>query len=290
MKKISIFSAKIIELLKNQKSETTISSVLFFPLLFLFCLTFELNAQSLDVPYVPTPDNVVEKMLDMVDVGPGDYVIDLGSGDGRIVIAAAKRGAYGHGVDLDPKRIREARENAVRAGVEDRVIFVEGNIFNTDFSRANVVTMYLLNSVNIQLRPHLLKNLKPGSRIVSHDFDMGNWKPEEYVQEGHSDIYFWLIPADVHGKWNWKAGGKSFSMSANQEFQEITLQLKSGNSSLAVENSKLLGDRISFTASNPSGGEKYVYSGRVEGNKIIGAVQIRTGNNSSIENWSATLD
>jgi SAM-dependent methyltransferase len=255
-----------------------------------FSVLFEAGAQNLDVPYVPTPENVVEKMLDMVNVGPGDYVIDLGSGDGRIVIAAAKRGAYGHGVDIDPKRIREAKENAVRAGVDGRVVFVQGNIFETDFSRANVVTMYLLSSVNIQLRKHLINNLKPGSRIVSHDFDMGNWEPEQTVREETSDIYFWIVPANLKGQWEWRAGGKSFSLTANQEFQEVQLQLKSGNSPLVVENARLKGDRISFAAVNPSGSEKYIYSGRVEGNSIIGAVQIRKSNNSTVENWTADRD
>ena len=127
---------------------------LFLPGIFFFVfLIGELNAQQLDVPFVPTPESVVEKMLDMAQVGPGDYVIDLGSGDGRIVIAAAKRGAYGHGIDLDPRRIKEARENAGKAGVEDKVIFMEGNIFKTDFSRASVVTLYLLSSVNISCAP-----------------------------------------------------------------------------------------------------------------------------------------
>ncbi|WP_372947927.1 class I SAM-dependent methyltransferase [Mariniphaga sp.] len=263
---------------------------LFLSAIFFFVfLIGELNAQLLDVPYVPTPESVVEKMLEMAQVGPGDYVIDLGSGDGRIVIAAAKRGAYGHGIDLDPRRIKEARENAKKAGVEDKVIFIEGNIFDADFSRASVVTMYLLNSVNIQLRPHLLKNLKPASRLVSHDFDMGNWKPDQFFREETSDIYFWVIPAQIQGQWAWKIDGKSFSMTASQEFQEIDLQMKDGNSILPVTNNLLKGDRISFTAANHSSGEKYIYSGRVEGKQITGIVQIHGKNESVIKDWNATL-
>ncbi|MGC9354051.1 MAG: class I SAM-dependent methyltransferase [Mariniphaga sp.] len=248
----------------------------------------EVRAQLLDVPYVPTSETVVEKMLDMAQVGPGDYVIDLGSGDGRIVIAAAKRGAFGHGIDLDPKRVREARENAKKAGVEDRVIFIEGNIFDADFSRASVVTMYLLNSVNIQLRPHLLKNLKPGSRLVSHDFDMGSWNADAFLREETSDIYFWIIPARVEGQWTWETNSQAFSMTVGQEFQEIQLQLKTGDDNLAVTNSLLKGQRISFKAANPAKNEKYVYSGRVEGNRILGTVQIHRGDDATVENWTAT--
>lgn len=255
----------------------------------LLIVHLECRAQELDVPYVPTPENVVEKMLDMANVGPGDYVIDLGSGDGRIVIAAAKRGAYGHGVDLNPKRIKEARENAVKAGVDDRVIFVQGNIFETDFSRASVVTMYLLNSVNIQLRPGLIANLRPGSRLVSHDFDMGDWKPDQFLREETSDIYFWVIPANVKGLWKWEIGGKSFLLTVNQEFQKVDMQLRSGNNLLSVTDNLLSGDRISFAAASSSGDEKYVFSGRVEGKHITGVVQIRRKDVTTIEDWNATL-
>lgn len=259
-------------------------------LFFFFCfLIGVLNAQQLDVPFVPTSEPVVEKMLDMADVGAGDYVIDLGSGDGRIVIAAAKRGAYGHGIDLDPRRIKEARENARKAGVDDRVVFIEGNIFDVDFSRASVITMYLLNSVNIQLRPHLIESLKPGTRVVSHDFDMGSWNADAFLREETSDIYFWIIPAKVEGQWNWKTNGQAFSLSASQEFQEINLQLKSGGDNLPVTNSLLKGERISFRAANPVKNEKYVYSGRVEGNRILGTVQVHRGGNAMVENWTATM-
>jgi ribosomal protein L11 methylase PrmA len=130
------------------------------------------DAQELDVPYVSTPHSVVEEMLDVANVGTDDYVIDLGCGDGRIVIAAAERGAYGHGIDLDPERIREARKNAKAAGVQDKVMFLQEDLFKTDFSRANVITMYLLSSVNLKLRPILLERLEPGTKIVSHNFDM----------------------------------------------------------------------------------------------------------------------
>lgn len=261
--------------------------ILAFIVAFLF-FQFDGRAQLLDVPYVPTSETVVAKMLDMAEVGPGDYVIDLGSGDGRIVIAAAKRGAFGHGIDLDPRRIKEARENAKKAGVEDRVVFIEGNVFNTDVSRATVVTMYLLNSVNIQLRAGLLSSLKPGSRLVSHDFDMGDWKSDQFLREETSDVYFWIIPAQVEGQWMWEANGQTFSMTVGQEFQEADLQIKSGNEKLAVATSLLKGERISFKAANQAKNENYVYSGRVEGDQIFGTVQIHRNGSASVENWTAT--
>jgi ubiquinone/menaquinone biosynthesis C-methylase UbiE len=153
------------------------------------------SALARDVPYVPTPEQVVERMLEVANVGPNDLVYDLGSGDGRIVIAAAKKhGARGVGIDIDPDRIREARANARSAGVSDRVEFREGDLFKTDLSQASVVTLYLLSSVNLQLRPKLLNELKPGTRIVSHAFDMGDWKPLKVEKVGSSTVYYWVVP------------------------------------------------------------------------------------------------
>ncbi len=147
-----------------------------------------------EVPFVPTPDDVVEKMLDLAAVGRNDVVYDLGSGDGRIVIAAARRGARAVGVDIDPQRIRESNENARQAGVTDRVRFINQNLFDTDLSEATVVTLYLLPSVNQRLKPKLLRELRPGARVVSHSFDMGDWKPERTAQVNGSTVYYWVIP------------------------------------------------------------------------------------------------
>lgn len=257
------------------------------PAIFLLMLPNGADAQKRDVPYVPTPDEVVEKMLDAADVGPGDYVIDLGSGDGRIVIAAAKRGAFAHGVDIDPQRIREANANAKEAGVEDKVVFVEGNIFETDFSQASVLTMYLLNSVNLKLRPKILEIMEPGTRVVSHSFNMNEWKADEQFSVNHSNIYYWEIPAKADGKWSWQADGKRFTMNVEQEFQEVDLDLKSGNSSLTVEESMLTGDRISFRAEDSSNGDKYNFSGRIEDDRIAGLVQIHNGDKTTVEKWTA---
>lgn len=151
-------------------------------------------ARALDVPYVPTPQSVVEKMLELADVKEGDYLIDLGSGDGRIPITAAKKfGVNALGVDLNPERIQEANENAKREKVTDQVEFREEDLFKTDLSKATVITMYLLNSVNMKLRPEILK-LKPGTRIVSHSFGMGDWKPDRTeVVEGR-EVFLWVVP------------------------------------------------------------------------------------------------
>lgn len=148
-----------------------------------------------DVPYVPTPEGIVEAMLDLARVGPNDVVYDLGSGDGRIVIAAARRGARGVGIDIDPERIREANANAKKAGVTNKVKFIEGNLFDADIADATVVTMYLLTDVNLKLRPKLMAELKPGTRIVSQTFDMGEWEPEKTTEVGFTKVYYWTIPS-----------------------------------------------------------------------------------------------
>ncbi|MGV3503511.1 MAG: SAM-dependent methyltransferase [Adhaeribacter sp.] len=148
-----------------------------------------------DVPYVPTDQEVVDAMLKVAKVNAKDVVYDLGCGDGRIVITAAKKyGATGTGIDINPNRITEAKKNAEVAQVSDKVKFVEADLFETDFSEASVVTLYLLPAVNLKLRPILLRQLKPGTRIVSHAFDMGDWKPEEKLEVNGSTIYFWTVP------------------------------------------------------------------------------------------------
>lgn len=252
----------------------------------------QLDAQDLDVPYVPTPQNVVERMLDLADVTPSDYVIDLGSGDGRIVITAAKRGATGHGIDLDPERISEARKNAVDQGVNDQIMFIEGNLFNTDFTEASVITMYLLPTVNRKLRPELLDRLQPGTRIVSHSFDMGDWQPDKEVvvtENGGSshDIYYWVIPAKVGGTWNWSVNGTNFTMDVDQNYQEITVNLTDGNgTSYNIQKENLQGERITVRAVN--GNQNYIFSGRLEGDQIIGTMQSHNGDNKEFSPWAAS--
>lgn len=147
-----------------------------------------------DVIFVPTRDAVIEAMLDTAGVGPNDIVYDLGCGDGRIVVAAAKRGARAVGIDIDPQRIVEAKQRAADAGVTDKVTFLEQDLFQSDIREATVVTLYLLPSLNVKLRPMLMEQLRPGTRIVSHDFDMGDWKPEKTVEADGKTVYFWTIP------------------------------------------------------------------------------------------------
>jgi SAM-dependent methyltransferase len=178
------------------KAQKKMFSVAF--LLALFSVTV-LQAQETvnrDVPYVPTSEEVVNAMLSLAKVTKNDMVYDLGCGDGRIVVTAAKKyGARGVGIDIDPQRIKEANENARKSGVTDQVRFIQNDLFKSDFSDATVVTLYLLPAVNLKLRPQLMKQLKPGTRIVSHAFDMGDWKPEKTVEVDGTTIYFWTVPA-----------------------------------------------------------------------------------------------
>lgn len=265
----------------------------------------DINAQDLDVPYASTPPDVVEKMLNVADVGSGDYVIDLGCGDGRIVIAATKRGAFGHGVDLDPERVKEARDNAQKANVSERVMFLQEDIFKTDISRASVITIYLLSTVNEDLRPRLLNELEPGTRIVSHNFGMGIWEPDEHLILGDSymdkdeltidqqlevldhEIFLWIVPAKIEGRWSWQNHGKKFTMHVEQNFQKFHARLTRGKDTLIMSNKVLKGKKLNFTASNSEDGAHYTFSGKVEGNQIIGNVQIREQNDKMIRRWEA---
>jgi SAM-dependent methyltransferase len=159
-----------------------------------------------DVPYVPTPSDVVEAMLKLGNAGPGDVHYDLGCGDGRIVVAAVgKFGvARGTGYDIDPERIKEANENAGKAGVTAKTKFILGNLFDADFRDASIVTLYLLPDVNLRLRPKLLKDLKVGSRVVSHQFDMGDWKPDKEIHIDWRRVYLWTVTAEAKEKFGAK--------------------------------------------------------------------------------------
>ena len=258
------------------------------------------------VPYVPTPQVVVDRMLQMAKITPQDYLIDLGSGDGRIVITAAQKfGARGFGVDLNPVRIKESVENAARAGVSDRASFYQRNLFETDFSQATVITMYLLPRVNLDLRPKLLE-LKPGTRIVSHDFSMDDWRADESVSlevpdkyggssgPGTSTIYFWVVPARVTGPWQWQAnaGGKpqNYEMVLEQNFQVIGGIVRVGGRSVKLQDAKLSGDQISgnFTADVNGSAVRHEFTGRVAGSSIEGSVKL-TGNRTQGQyEWNAT--
>ncbi len=246
-----------------------------------------ISAQELDVPFYVTEPEVVEGMLDMAGVGPGDYLIDLGSGDGRIVIAAAKRGAVGHGVDLDPQRNIEANRNAREAGVADRVVFLEQDLFETDFSRATVVTMFLLRSVNLHLKPDLLSRLRPGTRVLSHTFDMGDWEPDLRKVIGIRPVYLWVIPARVDGVWEWTSDDASFSMTIKQRFQHIDVSIHAGEQQLKVESSELKGERITLIASDSKNDIRYLFSGKVEEDLITGFIQSRHNGSPAVNSFSA---
>jgi len=264
------------------------------------------QAAEPSVPYVPTPQVVVDRMLQMARITPQDYVIDLGSGDGRIVITAAKKyAARGFGVDLNPVRIKESVENAAKAGVSERVAFYQRNLFETDFSEATVITMYLLPRVNLDLRPKLLA-LKPGTRIVSHDFSMDDWKADEAFSlevddkygagggSGTSTIYFWVVPAKAAGAWQWQSsvGGKpqSYEMTLEQNFQMLNGTVRVGGRSAKLQDAKLRGEQISgnFTIEVNGGTVKHELTGRVTGAGIEGSVKLTGGRSVGQQEWSAT--
>lgn len=245
-------------------------------------------------PYVPTVEEDVELMLDVAEVRPGDYVIDLGSGDGRIVIAAARRGARAHGVEIEPDLVELSRRNAREAGVEDRATFAEGDLFEADISEATVVTLYLFPEVNIALRPKLLAELEPGTRVVSNSFDMGDWRPDVHDMSARSSggILLWVIPARVAGDWRLEIddGAETYVLAVDQRYQEIDARLDAfsgGADAPAVEagSARLRGDRIAFRAA--SAGRTYAFSGTVDGDAIRGEVDVRDANGEQRLPWRA---
>lgn len=255
------------------------------------------------VPYVPTPQAVVDRMLEAAQVKSGDYLIDLGSGDGRIVVTAAKRfGIRGFGVDINPERIREANDNARRAGVAGQVSFSQADLFTTDLSNATVITMYLLPRVNIELRPRLLA-LRPGTRIVSHDFDMGDWRADRQWQVkaddkyfgtgGNSDVYLWTVPAPVAGHWEVEmtVGGKPrrYALTLNQKFQQIEGVVVSDGKPVRLSAAVLNGASWTLTFTLPVSGVpvKHVLSGRANGDMAAGTAELSGGRLAGLVEWTA---
>lgn len=212
-------------------------------------------------------------MLELADAGPADYVIDLGSGDGRIVITAAFRGAMGHGVELDRELVAVAHERARAAEVEDMVTFLEADIFTADLRPASVVTLYLMPEVNLRLRPRLLAELRPGTRVVSNSFDMGDWRPDRQAMGRSSGgIMLWVVPAAVHGRWSLTAGDERFELDIEQLFQDFAAAVSRGGAQHHVLHTALRGDRIAFVTGE--GANRYAFSGRVDGARMSGVVQI----------------
>ena len=232
----------------------------------------EVGQAGKDVVWVPTPQALVDKMLDMAKVTPKDYVIDLGSGDGRTVITAAKRGSKALGIEYNPDMVELSKRNAAKEGVTDKASFVKADLFESDFSQAQVITMFLLPSINMKLRPKIL-DLKPGTRIVSNSFDMEDWKPDQTENvagcTNWCTAHLWIVPAKVQGTWNTAQG----ELAIKQTFQMITGTIKNGTVSTPI-NGKMNGDQISFAAAGTQ------YTGRVNGNSMEGSA----GGNK----WSAT--
>jgi SAM-dependent methyltransferase len=220
------------------------------------------NAPKLDVPYLGTRPAAVARMLDMAAVGPGDRVIDLGTGDGRILIAAARRGASGLGVDIDPVLVAEAQGAAGRAGVGDRTRFAAQDLFATPLAEYSVVTMFLLPRVNLALRPRLLRELTPGTRIVSHAFDMGDWRPDAVERAGGSRLLMWRVPASVAGEWQLGDGTR---LSLTQQFQVVSGMAVLGNGITVPVEGRLAGRALRLTAAGRR------YEGSVAGDTISGA-------------------
>jgi len=233
-----------------------------------------------DVVWVPTPQALVDKMLDMAKATPKDFVMDLGSGDGRTVITAARRGIKALGIEYNPDMVELSKQNAAKAKVTDRASFMKADLFETDFSQATVITMFLLPDINLRLRPKIL-DMKPGTRVVSNTFTMGDWSPDETATVGdegagyYRTALLWIVPAKVAGRWQLGQG----ELTLNQEFQKFTGTLRAGANTTAVSGGKLLGEAISFSV----GGVEY--TGRVNGNSMEGTMKPRNGAASP---WSAT--
>ena len=244
-----------------------------------------------DVVWVPTPPAVVEYMLDMAKVTPQDFVIDLGSGDGRIVLAAARRGAKGFGVDLNADLVQLSNEEAARLGLAERAQFQVKDMFQTDLSPPSVLTTYLLPHLNVRVRPQLLRQMKPGSRVVAYSFHMGEWQPDAVAQVDGLTVHYWLVPAAAMGTWRWSHDGIGFSrdyeMKVQQTFQLISGTASAKNSAAYLRDMKLEGDRISFTFTEDAGSAlaQTRYEGRIEGDTITGTA--RTNNQSAARPWRA---
>ncbi|KLE35999.1 hypothetical protein AAW00_00780 [Aurantiacibacter luteus] len=231
---------------------------------------------KLDVPYVTTRSVTVDAMLDMAEVEAGDYLIDLGTGDGRILIAAAHdRGASGLGVDLDPVLIRQARDEAADLGLSDRIDFIEQDLFETPLGEADVVTLFLLPEVNLRLRPRLLAQLRPGARVVSNRFDMGDWEPDEERRVAGYPAYLWIIPADVSGTWQMEFDGRTAILDLGQQFQQVSgTATIDGVSRPAIVN--LVGESLHITL-DLANGQRF-FEGRIDGDRLV---------STNEDSWSA---
>jgi hypothetical protein len=260
----------------------------------------DIEAKRTGGPYVPTPQVVVDEMLRMGKVGPDDFLVDLGSGDGVIVLTAATRlKTRGLGVDIDPRLVRLSNEEARRRGVADRAKFHVQDVFKTDISKATVVTMYLLPSMMSELQRKIFNELKPGTRVVSHDYHFGDWEaddqltwdvPEKEKINGvpRATVYLWIVPAKVAGRWQLRvaapAGEQRYELALRQSFQEVEgLVTGPGAKAVKLTPSRLQGERITFSFF--ARGERHLFRGRVDGDAMEGAVQV--GGKREPEKWTA---
>ena len=256
-----------------------------------------------DVIYVPTPPEVVEEMLKLADVKKGDVLYDLGSGDGRIAVAAAKKyGIRAVGIDIDPQRIREANENAKKAGVEDLVKFRNEDLFKADFREATVVTLYLLPDLNVKLRPRLWNELKPGTRIVSHDGGIADWPADETLEMrtpekpvgvgGRSKVELWIVPANAAGAWSSElpSHGGAWRFRIDQHYQVLEAKVSTEGRDLLVRNSRLRGEEIKLIVTGVVGPRPWhhYFVGTVRGDRIDGQLTVSNGTNVRTLPWVAT--
>jgi SAM-dependent methyltransferase len=235
-----------------------------------------------DVIWVPTPEEVVERMLTMAQVGANDFLMDLGSGDGRTVIAAAKRGARALGIEYNPDMVKLSQENAQKAGVTERASFRRADIFQTDFSQASVITLYLLPALNMKLRPQILQ-MKPGTRVVSHSFTMEDWEPDEVSSMDGRRAYFWVVPANVMGSWALDAGGQKADLTLEQTFQKIGGWVALGKVHGGLRDARLSGANIAFSYVDAKSVRRD-FTGRVNGREMSGSFVDQSGAKGS---WSA---
>ncbi len=249
-------------------------------------------AQTPDVVFIPTSMDVVLTMLGMAGVGDSDVVYDLGSGDGRLVISAAKRfGARGVGVDIDPDRVADGIRNADTAGVAGRVAFRQADLFETDLRPATVVTLYLTSSLNERLRPKLFRELRPGARVVSNNFDMGGWTPDSvaYVQGkamARTPVHCWVIPADARGRWSVTADDRAIELRFEQQFQQVSGTATIGGHRAELTDVRLRGDSITFSIPGDSETGTMRFAGRVWGDSARGTVTLDAG--AAPRAWRAT--
>ena len=238
----------------------------------------EVGQQGKDVVWVPTPQELVDKMLEISGVTADDFLIDLGSGDGRTVITAAKIGAKAIGIEYNPDMVALSKKNAEKEGVAGKVQFIEADLFETDLSKATVITMFLLPEINLKLRPRIL-DLKPGTRIVSNTFTMGDWEPDIEVQtednwNSWNTALLWIVPANVEGKWKFGKG----VLTLIQDYQFVQGELALNGKTSTISEGRLHGDEITFKIDGAA------YKGRVDGSKIIGTATT----SSSKSDWIAT--